>query len=135
MANAKVKIAVSPLIGFIGRKRALRSARPTRINCRWNIPSLTNGPHHDRGGHATAHRPSSRRKNRRAVAGGHIRLPAPPITRAAATPKKARPRRKTTVAAASIKWPGPLLSKEDPRVGPSPWLRKIRPSKGANTDW
>jgi hypothetical protein len=133
MADAKVKTAVPPLIRFVGRKRALRSVRPARINCRWNIPSLTNGPHHDRGGHATAHRPSSQRKNRRAVAGGHIRMPAPPTTRAAATPKKARPRRETTVAAASIKWPGPLLSKEDPRVGPSPWLRKIRPSKGANT--
>jgi hypothetical protein len=41
--NAKVKTARSPSIGFIGRRRALRIARPTRINCRWNIPSLT-GP-------------------------------------------------------------------------------------------
>jgi hypothetical protein len=42
--NAKVKTAHSPPIGFIGRGRALRSARPARINCSWNIPSLTNGP-------------------------------------------------------------------------------------------
>jgi hypothetical protein len=79
MANAKVKTVVSPLIGFIGCRRALRSVRPARINCKWNIPSLTGGPHHDRGGHATARRPSSRRSNRRTVAGGHIRLPTPPL--------------------------------------------------------
>jgi hypothetical protein len=42
--NAKVKTAHSPSIGFIGRRRALRSARPARINCNWNIPSLTDGP-------------------------------------------------------------------------------------------
>jgi hypothetical protein len=48
------------------------------------------------------------------VAGGHIRLPTPPTTRAVAAPKKARPRRETTAATASIKWSGPLLSKEDP---------------------
>jgi hypothetical protein len=100
--DAKVKTALSPPIGFIGRRRTLRSARPARINCRQNIPSLTNGPHHDRGSHATVHRPSSRRGNRGAVAGGHVRLPTPPTTRAAAAPKKARPRRKTTVATASI---------------------------------
>jgi hypothetical protein len=101
MANAKVKTAVTPLIRFKGRRRALRSVRPVRINCRWNLPSLTDGPHHDRGGHATARKPSSRRRNRRAATGGHIRLPTPPTTRAAATPKKARPRRETTVAATS----------------------------------
>jgi hypothetical protein len=72
--NAKVKTAHSPPIGFIGRRRALRSARPTRINCSWNIPSLTNGPHHDRGSHATARRPSSRRGNR----GGRGRRSHPP---------------------------------------------------------
>jgi hypothetical protein len=94
MANAKVKTIVSPLIGFIGCRRALRSVRPARINCRWNIPSLTDGTHHDRGGHATARGPSSRRRNGRAVAGGHVRLPTPPTTCAAAAPKKARPRRK-----------------------------------------
>jgi hypothetical protein len=82
--NAKVKTSRPPSVGFIGRRRALRIARPAHINCRWNIPSLTNGPHHDRGSHATARRPSSRRGNRRAVAGGHIRLPTPPTMRAAA---------------------------------------------------
>jgi hypothetical protein len=101
--NAKVKTALSPSTGFIDCRRVLRSVRPRRINCRWNIPSLTDGPHHDRGGHATARRPSSRRSNRRVVAGGHICLPTPPTTRAAAVPKKVRPRRETTVAIASIK--------------------------------
>jgi hypothetical protein len=100
--EAKVKTALTPPIGFIGRGRALWSARPARINCRWNIPSLTNGPHHDCGSHATAHKPSSRRGNREAVAGGHIRLPTPPTTRTAAAPEKARPRREITVATASI---------------------------------
>jgi hypothetical protein len=47
MENAKIKTAVSPLIGFLGCRRALRSVRPARINCRWNIPSLTDAPHHD----------------------------------------------------------------------------------------
>jgi hypothetical protein len=92
MANAKVKEPpFSPLVGFIGRGRVLRSVRPARINCRRNILSLTGGPHHDRGGHATARKPSSRRRNGRTVAGGHIRLPTPPTTHAAAVPKKARP--------------------------------------------
>jgi hypothetical protein len=31
--EAKVKTARSPSIGFIGRRRALRIARPARINC------------------------------------------------------------------------------------------------------
>jgi hypothetical protein len=96
--NAKVKTARSPSVGFIGRRRALRIARLARINCRWNIPLLTNGPHHDRGSHATARRPLSRRGNRGVVAGGHIRLPTPPTTRAAAAPEKARPRREISVA-------------------------------------
>jgi hypothetical protein len=125
--NAKVKTAISPLIEFIGCRRALRSVRPARINCRWNIPSLTNGSHHDRGGHATARTPSSRRGNRRAVAGGHIRLPTPPTTRAAAAPEKVRPRRETTVATASIKWLGPLPSKEDPRAARAPGSNKFDP--------
>jgi hypothetical protein len=134
MLSAKVKTALSPPIRFIGRRRALRSVRPACINCRWNIPSLTNGAHHDHGGHATARMPSSRRGNRGAVAGGHVRLPTPPTTRAAAAPEKAHPRRETTAATAGIKWPCPLPSKEDPRSGPSPWLKLIRPSKGANID-
>jgi hypothetical protein len=124
------------VIKNLGRhsRRALRSARPVRINCSWNIPSLTNGPHHDRSSHATARRPSSRRGNRGAVAGSHIRLPTPPTTRAAAAPEKARPRREITVATASIEWPCPLLRKVDPRSRPSPWLKLIRPSEGANID-
>jgi hypothetical protein len=100
MANAKVKTAVFPLAKYISRGRALRSARPARINCRGNLPSLTDGPHHDRGGHATADGPSSRRRTGRAVTGGHVRLPMPPTMRAAAVPKKACPRRETVVAAA-----------------------------------
>jgi hypothetical protein len=127
--NAKVKTALSLPIGFIGRRCALRSVRPARINCRRNIPLLTNGPHHDRGRHAIARTPSSRRDNRRAVAGGHVRLPAPPTTRAAAAPEKARPRHETTVATASIKWPGPLLSKEDPRAARAPGSNKFDPRR------
>jgi hypothetical protein len=90
---------------------------------------MTGGPHHDRGGHATAHGPSSRRRNGRAMAGGHICLPMPPTTRAAAAPKKARPRRETTAATASIKWPGPLLSKEDPRAARAPGIEKFDPQR------
>jgi hypothetical protein len=100
--NAKVKTALSASSGFIDCRRVLRSVRPRRINCRWNLLSLTNEPHHDHDGHVTARTPSSRRSNRRAVADGHIRLPTPPTTRAAAAPEKARPRRETTVATASI---------------------------------
>jgi hypothetical protein len=63
------------------------------------------------------------------MAGGHIRLATPPTTRAAAAPKKARPRRETTVATASIKWPGPLPSKEDPRAARAPNLEKFDPQR------
>jgi hypothetical protein len=129
MANAKVKTALSPSLGFIDCRRVLWSVRPRRINCRWNILSLTNGSHHDRGGHATARTPSSRRGNRRAVAGGHVRLPTPPTTRAATAPEKARPRHETRVATASIKWPGPLLSKEDPRAARAPGSNKLDPRR------
>jgi hypothetical protein len=129
MLSAKVKTALSPPIGFIGRRRALQSIRPARFNCRWNIPSLTNGAHHDHGGHATARMPSSRRGNRGAVAGGHVRLPTSPTTRAAAAPEKARPRRETTVAPASIKWPCPLLSKEDPRAARALGSNKYDPRR------
>jgi hypothetical protein len=100
MANAKVKTAVFPLARFISRGRALRSARPARINCRGNPLSLAGGPHHDRGGHATADGPSSRCRTGRAAAGGQVCLPTPPTTRVAAVPKKARPRHETAVAAA-----------------------------------
>jgi hypothetical protein len=131
--SAKVKTALSPPIGFIGRRRAPRSARPARINCRWNIPLLTNGTHHDLCSHATARMPSSRRGNRGAVAGGHVRLPTPPTTRAAAAPEKARPRRETTLATASIKWPCPLRSKEDPRVARAPGSNKYDPRRVQTT--
>jgi hypothetical protein len=118
-----------PLVGFIGRGRVLWSVRPARINCRRNILSLTGGPHHNRGGHTTAHGPSSRRRNGRAVAGGHIRLPTPPTTCAAAAPKKARTRRETAATTTSIKWPGPLLSKEDPRAARAPGSEKFHPQR------
>jgi hypothetical protein len=127
--NAKVKTALSPPIGFIGHRCVLRSVRPARTNCRWNIPSLRNGPHHDRGSHATARTPSSRRGNRRAVAGGHVRLPAPRTTRAAVAPEKARPRREITVAIASIMWPYLLLIKEHPRAARAPGSNKYDPRR------
>jgi hypothetical protein len=76
--------------------------------------------------------PSSRRGNRRAAAGGHIRLPTPPTpptTRAAVAPEKARPRRLTAAVTAGIKWPGPLQSKEDPRAAQAPGLDKIDPRR------
>jgi hypothetical protein len=100
MANAKVKTAVTPLIRFQGHRHALRIERPACINCRRNLPSLTDRPHHDRGGNATAPGPSSQCRNGRGVAGGHVHLPTPPTTRAVAAPKKVRPRRKTTAATA-----------------------------------
>jgi hypothetical protein len=100
-----------------------------RINCRWNTPSPTNGPHHDRGSHATARMPSSRRSNQGAVAGSHVRLPTPSTMRAAAAPEKARPRRESTVATASIKWPSPLLSKEDPRAARALGSNKYDPRR------
>jgi hypothetical protein len=95
MTNAKLKTAVFHLARFISRRRALQSAYPARINCRGNLLSLTGGPHQDRGGHATVDGPSSRRRTGGAVAGGHVRLPTPPTTRATAAPKKARLRRET----------------------------------------
>jgi hypothetical protein len=39
-----------------------------------------------------------------------------PTTRAAVVPEKARPQRTTVAVTACIKWPGPLPSKDDPRV-------------------
>jgi hypothetical protein len=68
---------------------------------------------------------SLRHGNRTAAAGGHVRLPTSPTTRAAAAPEKARPRRETVATTARIKWPGPLHSKDDPRSGPSPRLEKL----------
>jgi hypothetical protein len=48
--------------------------------------------------------------------GRHVRAPTSPTTRAAAAPEKAHPRRATVATTAGIKWPGPLPSKDDPRV-------------------
>jgi hypothetical protein len=59
---------------------------------------------------------SSRRGNRRAATGRHVRPPTSPTTRAAAAPEKARPLRTTVDAFVGIKWPGPLPSKDDPRA-------------------
>jgi hypothetical protein len=42
--------------------------------------------------------------------------PTSPATRAVAAPEKARPWRTTVAATTGIKWPGPLPSKDDPRV-------------------
>jgi hypothetical protein len=110
-------------------RRALQSAHPARINCRRNAHSLTSGAHHDRSGRITARAPSSRRGNRRAAAGGHVCLPTPPTTRAAAVPEKARPRRVTIAATAGIKWPRPLPSKEDPRAAQAPGSNKCDPRR------
>jgi hypothetical protein len=130
--NAKVKTAVFPLLKFIRRGRALRSARPARINCREIFLSLTGGSHHDRGGHATAGGPSSRRRTERAVAGGHVCLPTPPTTRARPRCLKRRAGdAKPQPRLWSIKWPGPLPSKEDPRVARAPGLGKFNPRMGA----
>jgi hypothetical protein len=90
---------------------------------------LTSGAHHDRGGRITARAPSSRRGNQRAAAGGHVRLPTPPTTRAAAAPEKARPRRVTIATTAGIKWPCPLPSKRDPRAARAPGSNKCDPRR------
>jgi hypothetical protein len=90
-----------PPLRFISRGRALRGGRPARINCRESSFSLTGGPHHDRGGHATANKPSSRRRIARTVTAVTSACPRRPLrARAVATPKKARPRRKITATTA-----------------------------------
>jgi hypothetical protein len=130
MLNAKGKKPPLPrLSDLYAARRALRSARPARINCRRNARSLASGAHHDRSGRKTAHTPSSRRGNRRAAAGGHIRLPTPPTTRAAAAPEKACPRRVTIAATVGIKWPCPLPSKRDPRAARAPGSNKCDPRR------
>jgi hypothetical protein len=63
------------------------------------------------------------------VAGGHVRLPTSPTTRAAATPEKARPRRETVAATVGIKWPCPLPSKRDPRAARAPGSNKCDPRR------
>jgi hypothetical protein len=115
--SAKVKNRFSsPYWIYRSTVRAPRSAHPARINCRCKFLSLTSGTRHDRGGRTTARAPSSRLGSRRAAAGGHIRLPTPPTTRAAVAVEKARPQCLITAATVGIKWPGPLPSKEDPRA-------------------
>jgi hypothetical protein len=61
--------------------------------------------------------------------GGHVCLPTPPTTRAAAAPEKVRPQRLAIAATAGIKWPGPLLSKEDPRAARAPGSDKTDPQR------
>jgi hypothetical protein len=77
----------------------------------------------------TACAPSSRHGNRRDTAGGHVRLPTPPTTRAAAAPEKARPQCLATATTAGIKWLGPLPSKEDPQPARAPSSDKTDPRK------
>jgi hypothetical protein len=128
--SAKVKNRLSsPYWIYRSTGRALRSAHPAPINCRWKFLSLTSGTHHDRGGRTSARAPSLRRGNRRTAAGGHVRLPTPPTTRAAAAPEKARPQHLVTATTAGIKWPGPLLSKEDPRAARAPGSYKSDPRR------
>jgi hypothetical protein len=76
-----------------------------------------------------ARAPTLRRGNRRAAAGGHVRLPTLPTTRAAAAPEKARPQRMPPAATAGIKWLGPLLSKEDPQAARAPGSDKTDPRR------
>jgi hypothetical protein len=109
--------------------RALRSARPVRINCRQKFLPLTSGTDHNRGGRTSAHALSLRRSNRGAAVGRHVRLPTQPTTRAAAAPVKACPQRLTAAATAGIKWPGPLPSKEDPRAARAPGSDKTDPRR------
>jgi hypothetical protein len=128
--SAKVK--KPPLLRLSDLKaarRALRSARPARINCRRNARSLASGAHHDRAGRITAHAPSSRRGNRRVATGGHVCLPTPPTKRAAAAPEKARPRCVTIAATVGIKWLCPFPSKGDPRATRAPGSNKSDPRR------
>jgi hypothetical protein len=48
--------------------------------------------------------------------GRHVRPPTSPTTCTAAAPEKARPQRAIVDMTVGIKWPGPLPSKDDPRV-------------------
>jgi hypothetical protein len=131
MAIAKVKTTVFPLLRFISCGRALRGGRPARINCKGIFFSLTGGSHHDSGGHATTYGPSSRRRTGRVVAGGHVHLPTPPTTHAAMMPKRRARGAKPQPRLWSIKRPGPLPSKEDPRAARAPGSGKFNPRKGA----
>jgi hypothetical protein len=57
--------------------------------------------------------------------GRHVHLPTSPTTRAAAVPKKARPRRGTVDTTLGIKWPGPLPSKDDPQAARAPGSKNL----------
>jgi hypothetical protein len=50
------------------------------------------------------------------AAGRHVRPPTSPTTRAAAMLEKVHPQHRTVDATVGIKWPGPLPSKDDPRM-------------------
>jgi hypothetical protein len=108
----------TPSRSFIGNRRVLRSARLANSNCR-NLPiASTGGPHHDCSDSNPAGGSSLRRDRRQPRRNRHIRRPRRPLrARAAAAPKKARPRCKTRGhARRAIKCPGPLPSKESPRA-------------------
>jgi hypothetical protein len=113
-------------LGFIDpRSYAPRNARPACINCRQTAQPMTGGTRHDQGDQAHARALSLRRGDRRAAAGRHVCLPTSPTTRAGAAPEKARPQRRTVAATMGIKWPGPLPSKDDPRVARAPGSKNL----------
>jgi hypothetical protein len=117
MLSVEVKIHLALPLRFIDQwSHAPRIARAACINCRRTAQSLTSGTHHDQSGQAHVRARSLRRGNRRAAAGRHVRPPTSPTTRAAAAPEKACPQCVTVDATVSIKWPGPLPSKDDPRM-------------------
>jgi hypothetical protein len=107
-----------PHRSFIGNRRVLRSARLANSNCRNLSIASTGGPHHDCSDSNPAGGSSLRRDRRRPRRNRHVRRPRRPLrARAAAAPKKARPRCKTRGhARRAIKCPGPLPSKESPRA-------------------
>jgi hypothetical protein len=90
-----------PHRSFIGNGRVLRSGRPASINCRNLSVASTSGPHHGRSGSNTAGGSSLRQDRRRPRQNRHVRRPRRPLrARAAAAPKKARPRCKTAATTA-----------------------------------
>jgi hypothetical protein len=124
--SVEVKIRLASPLGFIDPwSYAPRNARPACINCRRTAQPLTGGTHHDWGNWVHARVLSLWRCNRRAAAGRHIRLPTLPTTRVAAAPGKAHPQRRTVAATVGIKLPGPLLSKDDPRVARAPGSKNL----------
>jgi hypothetical protein len=77
---------------------------------------LTSRAHHDRSGQAHTHARSLWHDNRRAAVGHHVCPPTSPTTRVAAAPEKACLQCITMAVTVGIKWPGPVPSKDDPRV-------------------